>query len=390
MADYARYKLIFNRKKRLNSDGAALLQLEISLAGKRKYISTGIYLRPDQWDSRTSRIIKKNNSSFLMNEISKIIRRCEDYEAQQRYNDRPVTLSALAAVARQEGQKDDFLAFMDESITRAQISYHAKLHHLTTLKALRNYGRIRTFRDLTVENIEDFNAWLLEKGLAVNTIANYHKHLKTHINHAIRRDLFDAGKNPYLKYRVRRQKKSRDALTMDELTRLEQLDISGMDDALEYVRDLFLFSCYTGLRFSDIMALRSDHLIQGEDGIHIRITPEKTSDMSGAVVSLPLAMLFDGRPQEILKKYKSRARVFPPITNQHVNRYLKALAVAAKINRRITFHMARHTFGTILANKTGDPFLIKSLMGHSKIETSMLYIHESQAGNEEKLRKISW
>ena len=135
MPPYARYRIVYNRLKRLDKNGEGLIHLEVNYAGKRKYISSGIHIKPSQWDEKNRRIVKKNNASFLMDEIRKMIRRCEDFEAEKRYRDQHYTITELAAVARQETAEGDFIAFMEQEITRAPISYHSQLHQLTTLKA---------------------------------------------------------------------------------------------------------------------------------------------------------------------------------------------------------------------------------------------------------------
>jgi integrase len=83
-------------------------------------------------------------------------------------------------------------------------------------------------------------------------------------------------------------------------------------------------------------------------------------------------------------------KIFPQYTNQHANRILKVLAVAAKIPTKLTFHIARHTFGTFLAEKTCNPYLIMDLMGHTDIKTSMIYIHRSQERINRQLKDVNW
>jgi site-specific recombinase XerD len=104
--------------------------------------------------------------------------------------------------------------------------------------------------------------------------------------------------------------------------------------------------------------------------------------------------LFDGKPELLLKKFldkkSSKTRVFQNITNQVVNRHLKSIALTAKINAAISFHVARHTFGTFMADITGNPYLIMQLMGHSDIKTSMIYIHQSEERLRRQLRNVKW
>ena len=80
-----------------------------------------------------------------------------------------------------------------------------------------------------------------------------------------------------------------------------------------------------------------------------------------------------------------------PVSNQHIDRELKFIARTAKISyKELTFHMARHTFSSLLVEKTSDPYLIKDLMEHSDIKMSMEYIHSSSRGRKDKLDKVKW
>jgi integrase len=151
---------------------------------------------------------------------------------------------------------------------------------------------------------------------------------------------------------------------------------------------MFLFSCYTGLRFSDVTSLEKRHLIHDNGNYTIVKKMEKVEKP----VTLPISLLFNGKPLNYILQYvdNKNSYIFPRITNQHMNRQLKILALNADISMRLTFHIARHTFGTMLAELTYNPYLIMKLMGHADIETSMIYIHLSQEHINKQLRNITW
>jgi integrase len=110
-------------------------------------------------------------------------------------------------------------------------------------------------------------------------------------------------------------------------------------------------------------------------------------------IELPLYSLFGGKPERIFKYYMNfgKEKIFPQHSNQQINRLLKILAVNANIQHtRLTFHVARHTFGTLLAEKTQNPYLVMDLMGHNDIDTSMIYIHRSQERINHQLKNIKW
>ena len=105
---------------------------------------------------------------------------------------------------------------------------------------------------------------------------------------------------------------------------------------------------------------------------------------------MPLHLLFNGKAVDIYNKYKSldqEQTLFPKQAEQKINEKLKDVANLANINKNLTFHVARHSFGSALARVYNDVLLIKELMGHGKLETSMMYIHMNPAIIEEKLSK---
>ena len=151
---------------------------------------------------------------------------------------------------------------------------------------------------------------------------------------------------------------------------------------------MFLFSCYTGLRFSDVQALEPNCFDSIEDEQRLTFTQQKTNK----VQRLPLHLLFDGKAVGILSKYidKNKEFVFPRTSNQEANRTLKSIQIIVGLDKTLTFHKSRHTFGTQLAKATNDPFLIKELMGHADIKTSMIYIHLNEKALDDKLKNVKW
>jgi integrase len=95
---------------------------------------------------------------------------------------------------------------------------------------------------------------------------------------------------------------------------------------------------------------------------------------------------------DILNKYLPNATttIFPTYTNQHTNRLLKVIAGIAKTPMRLTFHIGRHTFGSMMAEIIQNPYLIMDLMGHADIKTSMIYIHTSQERINRQLKGLNW
>jgi integrase/recombinase XerD len=197
--------------------------------------------------------------------------------------------------------------------------------------------------------------------------------------------------NPFDGFTATRKKTHRKILQLQELVQLEQLIL--VHSSLQYVRDLFLFSCYTGLAFADVMALKAEHIQHNGRRSILLIHREKSEELSAVPI-------FDAA-HLIMQKYENDQRslkackIFPPISNQEVNRNIKILVAAAGILKPITFHSARHTFATTVTLKSGVPIESISLMlGHKKITTTQIYaqvdeekLQEDMHGVEAKVRE---
>ena len=167
-----------------------------------------------------------------------------------------------------------------------------------------------------------------------------------------------------------------------------------MSDATKskyYYRDLFLTGCYTGLRFSDLINLKKENIIYNPDdgGTYLRIQEKKTKKWKA---NIPLHRLFNGKVLKIFAKYESRFRetIFPDlVTDQCVNRNLKIIHQIMKFDvSNLTFHLSRHTFGTLMAELDIAPYLVQQYMMHSDIKTTMKYIHTSRMNQNKMLERI--
>lgn len=203
-------------------------------------------------------------------------------------------------------------------------------------------------------------------------------------------DLKWIKENQCKKYSCVMKKSKRFKLDTIDLIKIETK--SFVDPILSYVKELFLNSCYSGLAFVDAMSLSEHDFEWNLDGVvWCKIYRTKSDELCAIPVLSSSA--------KILKKYrddakrKGRNTIFPPITNQHVNRSLKIIQEACEINTNLTFHVARHTFAKTVALKNGIPLeTVQMMLGHSKISTTQIYadvdeekIINDMAGLEEKL-----
>jgi integrase len=173
--------------------------------------------------------------------------------------------------------------------------------------------------------------------LKESTIDKFHATTVAYIARAIRLDLFPIEKNPYLKFKRKRPRyHDRKYLTQEELAQIEMREFPI--PRLQFVKDMFLFSCYTGLAYSDISELRPANIVE-EHGREFIKTHRIKTDERALVLLLTKA-------KEILKKYEGQRQgfCFPIVSNQKTNAYLKEIADLSGISQNLTFHMARHTW----------------------------------------------
>jgi site-specific recombinase XerD len=194
-------------------------------------------------------------------------------------------------------------------------------------------------------------------------------------------------KNPFNAYEIKFDKVEREFLTEKELNAIENKDISI--ERLRIIRDMFVFSCYTGLAYIDAVNLPTSSVRTGIDGqLWIYTTREKTNT--------PLQIPVLPKALELIEKYKDNPRslysgtIFPLISNQKLNSYLKELADLCGIEKHLTFHLARHTFATTVTLRNGVPIeTVSKLLGHKSISTTQIYakVVENKVGEDMELLK---
>ena len=152
-------------------------------------------------------------------------------------------------------------------------------------------------------------------------------------------------------------------ITKEQLQKLERLSLKGVEDR---VRDAFLIGCYTGLRFSDIVSLRPEHI---KDGWLV-----KKMVKTGFVVEIPIADLFEGKMLLLLEKYGNIDKLTKSLgSNSSVNKVLRGILDRIGADAKITFHSSRHTFATLLGQKDTKLTTLQKLLGHQKLQTTEIY-----------------
>lgn len=365
------YNTVYNRKKKLLADGTALVQIEAYVNGRKKYFSTNIYIEPDQWDKKHHLIKNHPNQIRLNKQIKDFANDLEKVELDRRQAGKVFTLDTLGEY-KKGNITTNFIEFIRRELDQSNQSPATKVSERTMLRTLQEFKKDIQFNEINFELLSDFEKYLQNKGLHVNTIHKYFRHIKKYVNLAINKDLFDLNKYPFRKFKVKTEASKREYLTPEQLQAIEAIVLAPENGHLQKVLDMFLFSCYTALRFSDISSLSKDSIIVEDGKIWIDTVQQKTNSH----LRIPLYMLFNNKPIEILNRYikPDRKFIFDELTNQYVNRCLKDIAKLAGIKGKIvTFHTARHTQATFLLYKGVNITTVQKLLGHKKLQTTQVY-----------------
>ena len=387
-----------------SKNNKAELFARITINQKRTNLSLKRKVDVSSWDNHTSRLKGNSLEARVMNQYIEKVRSDLQYSYDSLIFEKKLITSKLVK-ARYLGV--DEKKYSVSSIIKYHNENTAHKIHKNTFRSYKTSQRYvleyisseyKTtdlyLSDLNYEFIIGFERFLRDyscketlRTIANNTAMKHIQRLRKMINMAIALEWLE--RDPFVKFKSRLQKRDREFLTQEELVLIEKQVFSI--SRLDLVKDLFLFSCYTGLSYVDLMRLSKDNIHKGIDGGYwIHTIRQKTKTL----VRLPLLVL----PIKLIDKYSedvrviSKERLFPSMSNQKLNAYLKEVADVSGISKNLTFHMARHTFATTVTLTNGVPIeTVSKMLGHSKIATTQIYakVIESKVSEDmNQLRKI--
>jgi site-specific recombinase XerD len=352
--------VVFDRKKVAEKRGQGIVEMQVYLSRReRKYIPIG-KCSPDELDDYLS-------SRDVKNEI----KRCNDIISAMLLFDDEMTVQQFDGyylgkkksrsnnLYKGTDQATNFIIYLKESIDKERFSDGTRKHKICTLEAVKRFGKIRTFADLTPKNILEFDEWLHDGSRTDVSVHTYHKHLRKVTRYLRMADMIPV--DPYERVKLSRGKsKERQPLTEDELDKLRAIKLT---EPLDHVRDLFIFAAYTGLAYCDVQVFNFDQMTEKIGNIYY-IDGERLK--TGTKFFTPILT----PAMEVLKKYDYN---LPKITNQKGNEYLHLIQHAMGLRKSLTFHVARHSFAT-LAISHGVPIEdVARMLGHEDIRTTQIY-----------------
>ncbi len=358
-----------------NKQGKCPLSCRITFNGKRKPFSTGIFVNPEHWNAKKQSILGTCQDQVLHTRKLQLIR-SKILTAQLELEVRKGQYDVVDIVRLVKGEKAvnqiGLLEFYRGYLKRNKALVGVDLKEVTWNKFLYIYQDIERFiyirykkkdvpiTSLDIQFIDDLEYYYkVTRKLKQVTINKKLQRFKKVIKAAIGKKVL--SENPFLLHKAKRVNREVIFLSQEELEKVKEF--SFVQSRLGVIRDLFVFSCYTGLGYIEAMSLSKDHIVKGFDGNPwIQMKRQKTSKQI-SVPLLPEAL-------EIIERYSnSESKVLPQISNQRYNSYLKEIAHIIGIDKRMTTHMARRTFAsTVLLYNDVPMEIVSELLGHSSMK----------------------
>lgn len=378
--------LFYARTSKKNSDGLAPVYLRITVNGQRLEQSVQRLVDPAQW-SRAAGRLKGNTSqvrqlNLYLDTLSSKVLQMEremvmDGVAVNFSNFREKWLGltelvrTLLDVFQQHNDQMAALIRVGKDYCPATLDrYNTCRDHIGAYIQWKYGIADIDIKKLDYDFVADLEFWLkTHRNCAHNTTLKYISNLKKIVNGCIRKGWLTL--DPFAGFKRTKQEVEREALTELELEKIGSKVFPT--DRLNIVRDIFLFSCYTGLAYADVKKLRRSEIAQGIDGNSWIFTHRQKTDTQSRIPLLPPA-------RAIMEKYQDlppccdSGHVLPVLTNQKMNAYLKEIADVCGIPRNLTFHIARHTFATTVTLTNGVPIeSVSKMLGHRNLKTTQHY-----------------
>jgi len=378
------YKLIFNRKKiKLQPNETSLIQIEAYLNGKRRYFSTGQRVLKSQWSEKNMVVQRHENQIKINQQLRNKIAILQARELEVKEFGKKFTLKDFDGIALDEKRPDNFIEFIEATFNKIKHQYAegTRLSYESFIRIFKEWGQMSAFADISYDNLLLFDRWVRSKVTSQATIYNYHKRLKVFIRAAISAGKLPYLANPYNKFQLRKGKSRPKYLTIEELTAIENKEIKV--ERLQKIRDVFVFCCYTGFGYKEAESLEPSNIITRNGQQWIEVQRQKTDTPE----NVPLL----SKAREIIDRYRNYrpGKLLPVISNQTMNVYLKELATICEVDKKLTTHVARHTFATTVTLLNGVSIeVVSKMLGHTNIKTTQIYAEVINERVEEEMRQV--
>ncbi len=391
------FRVVFYlRSNYVNKEGNTSVMLRIYLNNERLSLgSTGISVKSAQWDKEKERIKGRTtealNTNLQLDNIASglqsIFRRIEmsDVVSLERIKSEFLGKKEEINTLMQlfEKHNGDVAKQVGVSVGKATLQkYNVCKRHFSEFLEEQYKRSDLKLTELTYVVIREFDLYLrTEVGQNPNTATKTMKTFKTIT--LLGQKMGVLLHDPFMNHRFHIEPVNRGFLTDEEILLIANKDL-GIS-RLELVRDIFIFSCFTGLAYIDVSNLTPDHIVTLGDKQWIMTQRQKTS-VETNVLLLDI-------PKAIIAKYGGKTyrngKLFPMLTNQKTNSYLKEIADICGIKKNLTFHLARHTFATMSLSKGVPMESVSKMLGHTNIRTTQIYARITNKKIEHDMEELA-
>lgn len=375
---------IYAKTSKANKNGQLPIYFRLTVNGERFEFSTKKFVEKSKWSSEQSKMKGNSDEARSLNNYLDLIK-SKVFEIQMELLHKNEELSIENFKSKLTGTHE-----RERMIIPIYQSHNDKIKDLIGNGYA--YGTLERFK-ISLKHLQEFILWKYNvsdlsihkidyafvtefefylrsvKKCNNNTAVKYVRNFRKIIKICLDNDWLD--KDPTTRYEGKMKEVERDFLTEGELLKIYNKKISS--ERLQLVRDIFIFSCYTGLAYIDVKGLKKDHIGIGIDGEKWIFKNRQKTEIKSKIPILPIA-------EEIIEKYSNHPKclnensILPILTNQKMNAYLKEIGDLCDITKEITFHMARHTFATSVTLTNGVPIeTVSKMLGHKNLHTTQHY-----------------
>ena len=379
-----------------NKEGKSPVMLRIFLGGEMtNFGTTKIFVKKSLWSNATSRLRGRTAEALSVNAALDAISTTLHGIYRKYENNESLSLDLIRTVYFGKNREftsflpvfDKFLEDIKQRVGKtigadSLQKYSVLRRHFAEFLMYKYSRKDIGLNEFTPAVVQDFHLYMSTvTGCAYNTSVKKVKTLKTITIYAQKRGFL--LHDPFVNHHFHMEPVDRGFLTDEEILRVANKDL-GIQ-RLELVRDIFIFSCFTGLAYIDVANLTPDHIVTMDDKQWIMTKRQKTS-VETNVLLLDI-------PRAIIAKYSHKTyrdgKLFPVLTNQKTNSYLKEIADLCGIKKKLTFHLARHTFATMSLSKGVPIESVSKMLGHTNIRTTQIYARITNKKIEHDMEQLS-
>ena len=376
--------LFYAKRAKANTSGLVPIYTRITVNGKRIELSSNRFVEPSKWSTEAGKMKGTSEEARLVNSHLDVLK-IQIIEAQMELNLKKIPLTAETLKSKilgvEERQRMLIPIFQDHNnkmkeLVGKEYAQGTLDRYTTSLRHTKEFLLWKyKISDIELSKIDhafitDYEFFLRSvRNCANNTTIKYIKNFTKIIKICLDNDWI--SKNPFSKYKSKLREVERVYLSEVEIQNIINKEIKT--ERLSLVRDIFLFSCFTGLAYIDVKNLTKSHISIGIDGEKWIFTHRQKTETASKIPILPVT-------QMIIDKYldhpksNNEDRLLPILTNQKMNAYLKEIAGVCEIEKELTFHIARHTFATTITLTNGVPIeSVSKMLGHKNLRTTQHY-----------------